>query len=205
MYSNTTMPVNYADAKIYKIEPKCAHDEDDVYYGSTCRVRLCDRYKGHLSGYKQKKYTTSHLIFDKYKVENCHIVLVEAYPCENRDQITARESHYIRTLPCINKITPNRSEDERKEHKKEYYLENKPNIQDKHKQYYLAHIDKCKENAKQYYLENKEELHAKNKIYNLDNKVSIALTRKIYNEKNKVSLALKRKNRYESNKINKFC
>ena len=199
------MPVNYADAKIYKIEPICSHDESDVYYGSTCRVRLCDRYKGHLADYKQthKKMTiTSRFIFDKYKVENCHIVLVEAFPCANRDELTARESHYIRTLPCVNKCGKLSLEDI-KENVKEYRKNHINEIKEKDKEYRKNHINEIKEYnsthkdcQKEYYL-----LHKVQRTqYKLDNKVSIALTRKIYNEKNKVSLALKRKLRYEATK-----
>ena len=130
------MPVNYADAKIYKIEPKSAHDEADVYYGSTARKRLCDRYSGHLASYRLKKNcTTSCLIFEKYSVKNCHIVLVEAFPCENRDELTSRETHFIRTFSCVNKWGKLSLEDI-KEYNKEYYKKNATEIGIYQKDYY---------------------------------------------------------------------
>ena len=36
------MKGNYANGRIYKIEPICEHDENEVYYGSTCQL-LCKR------------------------------------------------------------------------------------------------------------------------------------------------------------------
>jgi len=196
------MPVNYADAKIYKIEPICSHDESDVYYGSTCRVRLCDRYKGHLADYKQthKKMTiTSRFIFDKYKVENCHIVLVEAFPCANRDELTARESVFIRTLPCINKCIPNVSADERKEHLKKYYLAHKAERDDYVKKYNIAH----KTERDDYVKTHKAEKQQYDKEYKLKHKAELKAKKQQYYEKNKVSIALKRKNHYEATKLNK--
>jgi len=182
------MPVNYADAKIYKIEPKCAHDEADVYYGSTARLRLCDRYKGHLSDYKQtnKKMTiTSRLLFEKYGVENCHIVLVEAFPCTTRDELTARESHFIRTLPCVNKSIPNINAEEHKENAKEYYLTHKAERDEYFKEYNLTHKAEIQAQNQQYQLVHKDDIKAKRKIYRLVHKADIKAKRKIHNDAKK--------------------
>ena len=32
------MKGDYANGRIYKIEPICEHDENEVYYGSTCQI-----------------------------------------------------------------------------------------------------------------------------------------------------------------------
>ena len=158
------MPVNYADAKIYKIEPKSAHDEADVYYGSTARKRLCDRYSGHLANYKNKKqYTTSCLIFEKYGVENCHIVLVEAFPCANRDELTGRETEFIRTLPCVNKYGKLSLEDIKKNAKKY------------NKAYGKTNADEIAIQKKSYYKTNATEISIKNKAYYEKNAITLAI------------------------------
>jgi len=177
------MPVNYGDAKIYKIEPICEHDEADVYYGSTARKRLCDRYKGHLRDYKTGNMKiTSRLIFDKYLVENCHIVLVEAFPCANRDELTSRESHFIRTFPCVNKNGKLSLEDI-KENAKEYYEKNAENIAVKKKAYEKTNADEIAVRHKEYYEKNADEIAIQQKAYRKTNADKIAIYQKAYREK----------------------
>jgi len=51
--------------------------------------------------------------------------LLEHYPCNNQDELNARERHYIQTINCINRNIPSRTI-------KEYYLDKK----DAFKHYY---------------------------------------------------------------------
>ena len=51
-------------------------------------------YKQYLEG-KRNNYTSFDL-FKKYGVENCRIELEEAYPCNNKEELTAREGAIIR-------------------------------------------------------------------------------------------------------------
>ena len=67
----------------------------------------------HRSNYKHWKkgkynHTTSfnNNQFEKYDIGNCRIYLIESYPCETRDQLRAREGHFIMTLKCVNKCVP---------------------------------------------------------------------------------------------------
>ena len=64
------MKGDYANGRIYKIEPICEHDENEVYYGSTCQI-LCKRMDTHRSGYTSWKAgkrgkTRSFDLLDKY-------------------------------------------------------------------------------------------------------------------------------------------
>lgn len=106
---------NYQDAKIYMI-----WSGDDRYYGSTTQT-LANRMAKHRTSYKRGTYTTSHLLFNKYGVENCEIELVETYPCNNVEELTAREGHYIRNNKCVNKCIPCRTP-------QEYYQDHKEKI-----------------------------------------------------------------------------
>ena len=115
--------MEYKNSKIYKIT---SHLGDKIYIGSTTR-RLCNRMASHRSAYKEWKEntrtkTTSFELFDEYGVENCSIVLLETYPCSSKDEKNAREAHYIKTLDCVNKYIPNRTQ-------AEYYKDNKEVIQ----------------------------------------------------------------------------
>ena len=100
--------VNYSNGKIYKIEPICDHDEGDIYIGSTTKLYLCQRMDEHRSKYKQWKNNKFHKIqvfeiFDKFGVSNCQIVLIETVNTESKDELLAREKHYIKSVKCVNK------------------------------------------------------------------------------------------------------
>jgi hypothetical protein len=92
----------YKNGKIYKIVCNITGDQ---YIGSTCKS-LTQRLANHRSAYKQllndnkKNYTTSFKILEK---NDYNIILLEDYPCNNKEQLNARERHYIETLECVNK------------------------------------------------------------------------------------------------------
>jgi hypothetical protein len=144
--------VNYNNGKIYKIEPICEHDECDIYIGSTTKQYLSQRMDKHRSSYKSYKNgkyhnITSFIIFDKYGVENCDIILLESVNVNSKDELHIREAHYIKTLKCVNKVIPLRTG-------VEYYKDNETKI-------------------KQYYNDNKILILQKNKKYKNDNKDKI--------------------------------
>ncbi len=64
---------------------------------------------------------TSYNLFDKYGIDNCKITLLEVCSCTSRDELIARESHYIRTMKCVNKIIPDRT-------RKEWDSDNKEHV-----------------------------------------------------------------------------
>ena len=137
--------VNYSNGKIYKIEPNCEHEEDEIYIGSTTKEYLSQRMEKHRSNYKywkEGKYgkTYSFILFEKYGVENCNIILLEYINAQSKDELTAKEAEYIKNYKCINKYLPFRTNEERKEYIKEYYENNK----DKFKEYYENNKDKIK-------------------------------------------------------------
>ena len=100
--------VNYANSKIYKIEPTVPHPDEDVYYGATTKQYLCQRWSHHNGTYKRNKDGTSaSVLFDKYGIDNCSIFLVEAFPCHSKDELKQKEGGYVRNNPCVNKRKPN--------------------------------------------------------------------------------------------------
>ena len=159
------MKGDYANGRIYKIEPICEHDENEVYYGSTCQL-LCKRMDKHRSAYKcwlNNKYGKAYVfeLFEKYGVENCNIYLVELYPCETKEELLSREGYYIKNNMCVNKyvagnqlavgikeyhqIYRDQHKDKNIEYCKIYRENNKQKLKDKRIIYAAKNIDKIKE------------------------------------------------------------
>jgi hypothetical protein len=131
----------YQRGKIYKL---VSFGTDKVYVGSTCEVYLSNRLAGHRSAFKsyhngKHKYFTS---FELVKFDDVEIILLEAYPCNSRYELHARERHWIEQLDCVNKLIPNRTRIE---------YERDPRVKTRRKEY------KKTENYRQYkYQYNKE-------------------------------------------------
>ncbi len=98
-------PANrYATGKIYKIY---VLGSDVCYIGSTCGP-LTKRMAAHRADYKRFlagkfNYISS---FEILKLDGAVITLVEDFPCERKDQLIARERHYVETINCVNKHKP---------------------------------------------------------------------------------------------------
>jgi hypothetical protein len=122
--------VNYLLGKIYKI---VNNNNNEIYIGSTCEPILARRLAGHVYDYKgyltgKRSYVTSFKIIES---GNFNIILIEQYPCENKDQLLSRERYYIDTLDCVNKCRAGAiNELGLKEYTKKYHIENIEKIKD---------------------------------------------------------------------------
>ena len=150
--------VNYSNGKVYKIEP-INGDDGDVYFGSTTKEYLSQRMDTHRNNYKSYKnghknlLCSSFILFDKYGIENCNIVLLENVNAESKDQLTAREAYYIRNYKCVNKCIPLRKV---KEYMDEYYIKNREKIVEKGKIYREINKEIISKRRKKIYEANKE-------------------------------------------------
>ena len=124
----------FKDSKIYKIVCKIT---DEVYYGST-NYSLSERLCSHRTQ-KNNKCSAKQII-DR---GNYEMVLVENYPCENKNERDLREKYYIKNFPCINKVIPCRLY-------KEYYEDNKERILARKKAYYHNNLEKMREYQRGY-------------------------------------------------------
>ena len=166
--------VNYSKGKIYCIVPIVEHDEGDVYIGSTAKFYLSQRMDTHRSNYQKwrvgyvKYTTTSFNLFDKYGVGNCKIVLLESVDAKSKDELLAREAHYIKTMKCINKVIPLRTRQQYKEDNKERITEYRLSIKEQTRLKDQEYRDKNKEllkiKSKQYYEKNKELIKLKQQL-----------------------------------------
>ena len=187
--------VNYNNSKIYKIESHCG---DKIYIGSTTKEYLSQRMDAHRCGYKRWKngkthYLTAYIIFDEYGLENCKIILLEALICNTKDELYAREAHYIKTINCVNKNIPNRIG-------KQYYEDNKDKILEREKKYYEDNKDKISEREKKYREDNKDKLLEQKKKYREENKDKILERQRLNYAKNKDKISEQRKQCYQDKK-----
>lgn len=134
------MVVDYKKGRIYKIY---SNQTEQIYVGSTCQPlshRMCthralyNRYQNGLG-----KYITS---FEIVKYDDAKIELLEVCSCDNKEELNAREGHYIRTTNCVNKNIPDRT---RAEYNTLRYQENKQSYLDANKIYYQENKDRILE------------------------------------------------------------
>jgi hypothetical protein len=140
------MPVNYALGKIYKI---IDNTNEQCYVGSTCEPILARRLAGHVRCYKchlkgKANYVSS---FEILKNGDYEIILIENFPCDNKDELHARERHWSNEIPCINRCKNQGLLNEigKVQYDKQYYDSNKENIDDRCKKYNEINKDKLRE------------------------------------------------------------
>ena len=118
--------MDYKNEKICCIRNKV---DDDIYVGSTCSP-LSKRMSGHRTDMKTRPKTCSKLYqnMEEIGLDQFYIELLLEYPCENKEQLHAKEGEYIRKYGTLNNIIAGRS-------KKEQYIECRETIPQKQKKY----------------------------------------------------------------------
>jgi len=112
---------NYSLSKIYMITCLTTNLK---YIGATTMEHISTRLLQHIycfrSYSKAKKaiYCTS---FEIIKNNNFKIELLEAFPCNNQEELDAKERYYIESIDCVNTKIPRRTY-------KEYYQDKKDNF-----------------------------------------------------------------------------
>lgn len=153
--------VNYQLGKIYKIVGNGL-----VYIGSTCEPTLARRLAGHVGGYKEfmkgrGKFVSSYKIIESGDYE---IVLIENYPCENKDELHKRERYYKETVNCVNIVSPFGTDiDKYKETNRKYNASRKVEKQqwyDKNK-FTPKMIESNHRRTKKYHESHKDQIKAK--------------------------------------------
>lgn len=206
--------MDYQKSKIYIIRN---YTNEKIYIGSTCSS-LSKRFYKHRSQMNCKGccHFPLYLEMRELGVKQFYIELIEEYPCNNKDELRAREGYYIREYHSFkpeigyNKRIEGRTRKEWvednnqqiKESKKEYYENNKEDIKQYKKDYQEKNKERIKEKSKAYQENNKEKIKQKKKEYNEKNKERIKQRRKEYYERNKEIFSQKMK-KYKSNNINK--
>jgi hypothetical protein len=150
-------PIDYSKGLIYKIVCKDLECKD-IYVGSS--TNFTKRKTNHKSNcYNENQ---PHYNFKVYQTirqnggwENWQMIEIEKYPCNDANELRARERYYFEQLKgTLNGCVPNRS---KKEYFKTYGIENKEKIAKRHQQ------QSYKDKQKKYRLENKEKISEKRK------------------------------------------
>lgn len=176
--------VNYQNGKIYKI----VNDVDDqIYVGSTTQ-KLYKRIDGHKQKAKKPNHEGSKLLdlMSELGPDHFKIILLEEYPCQNSEQLRAKEDFWMRKLNAslnINNAVHNaeeynaihkerdakvykewatRNKEARSIYMKDYrksYDKEKKRVQDK--LYREQNKEKIAEMKRKWYEEHKDEVNAK--------------------------------------------
>ena len=160
--------MEYRHGKIYQI---LNNIDDSVYVGSTCQS-LSERMSKHRWSMKTNRHKG--LLCDRieeFGIDAFYIELIEEYPCNSKEQLRAREGHYIRERGTLNKQIAGRT---KQEFNQEWY---KKNVGYNHK----------------YYEQNKDIILEQNKLYRETHKDMILEQSKLYRETHKEAIAFKKK------------
>jgi len=108
---------------------------------------------GHYKSYMDGKFhnLTS---FEIIKTGDYKITLVELFPCNSSDELTAREGHYIRNFDCVNRCIAGRTQNQ-------WYDDNKDRILDDRKEYYNTNKESILQVRGKYREENREAINVK--------------------------------------------
>ena len=194
---------DYKNAKIYRLVCNVTGKQ---YIGSTTQT-LAQRLTQHVSKttHNRKNNCMSREIIAN---GNYTIVLIQEFPCENKNQLHARERHYIETMECINRYIPTRTlaewwqehRDELLEQQKQYYQEHRDERLEYRKQRYNEHRDEILERNKQYRQEHRDEIAEHKKQYHQDHRDERLEYSKQYYQDNRDKLAEQQKQYYKDNR-----
>ena len=156
--------MNYAAAKVYKIYSP-TRPELGEYYGTTCQP-LSKRMAQHRSDHKHNRSSTKAAAI--IESGDASIILVEAcVGVTSKEELNAREAHWIRNNECVNRAVPGRT-------RAEYYAEHKEEIAAAVKAYCAEHKEEIAATRKAYRDKHKEEMAAYQAVYRAEHKEEIA-------------------------------
>lgn len=109
---------DYQQGKIYSIR---SYLTDEVYIGSTTQA-LSQRMALHRNNSKKDGLCSSKIILQKDP--KAYIELIQAYPCNNREELCKKEGEIIRAISnCVNKSIAGRTVKQYYQETKEHHLE----------------------------------------------------------------------------------
>lgn len=153
---------DYKNGKLYKLQ--C--DDGYYYIGSTCN-ELRFRFNGHKTSSKiENSRVYQHI--NEIGWDRVRIVLIEDFPCENKEQLRRREDELIQqhlnNELCLNFRREFVTTEEKKQLASIYYQEIKEERKVKDKERYLKNKDKIREQQREYEKRNRALLTEKQRI-----------------------------------------
>ena len=113
--------VDYNNGKIYKILNTI---NDEVYVGSTTQS-LAKRMSWHRNSLnsKRSKKQVLYQYMKEYGVDNFYIELVECFSCKSKEELLAREGHWIRCVGTLNCRVSGRTKEQYRQDNRDMYAE----------------------------------------------------------------------------------
>lgn len=181
---------NYKNGKIYCIRN---YVDDDIYVGRTTQP-LSKRMEKHRSDFKKKNMCLPklHEKIHKHGIDNFYIELLEKTPCENIEELRAKEGEWIRKMGTLNKCVAGRTQqqyrednaEQIKEKKHNHYVNNKELYKVKNQNYYYNNKEQIDIQHQEYYQKHKEEYYERNIKYKENNPEKVKAYQKDYVENN---------------------
>ena len=142
--------LDYQNSKIYRL---VSLETNEIYIGSTVRS-LSIRKSSHISSYKAWLLNKNSPVCHSYKLiekGDIDIFLIENYPCNNKEELHARERFHIENNDCINIRLPIKTKEEIAEYKKKYWEDHAEHLYEWRKQDKLNNPKKYKEKNRKAY------------------------------------------------------
>ena len=149
---------DYTNGRIYKI---LNYIDDTCYVGATIKP-LSKRMAAHWvdANNPKNQHRPLYTKMKEYGIENFYIELLEAYPCENVEELRKREGHYIREFGTLNKRIEGRTQHE---YYREYYQDNHETELTRKKEYRKHNHEKELARYKEYYEGHRERISERKK------------------------------------------
>ena len=179
------MTRNYSKTQIYQIVCKDLGILDKYVGSTTDLIRRRQMHKSSCNNPNQKLYNTKlyKTIRDNGGWDNWQMIMVEVFPCKNREEAFKREREVYELLsPSLNKNRPHVTPEE----KKLYYTQNSERIIECSKQYYADNTQVILEQRKKHYADNTEAILEQRKQYYLDNLEKIKIYQAKYQERKRL-------------------
>ena len=185
----------YQKGKIYKIFNNI---DEEIYVGSTIE-RLSQRIAKHRCKCEAQPHYKLYQHMATYGKHNFFIELIENYPCENKEELNAREGEWIRKIGTLNQKIAGRNskgwyEDNREEHNqktKEYRNNHREEIMQLQKEYRQKHQEQINEYDRDRYKNNperNEQVKARVKKWREENSEYVKERARKYREGNREKL-----------------
>ena len=111
--------MDYKNGKIYQI---LNNINDEVYVGSTIQSLSKIMYDHRM--HSKYQHCNFYKLMKEIGPDSFYIELIESYPCNNKEELNAREGYFIRERGTLNKAiigrTPKQWVEDNKEHVKQY-------------------------------------------------------------------------------------
>lgn len=166
--------MDYKNGKIYKIQFSSGY----FYIGSTA-----GDLRRRLWQHRHSKKTGCAKHIQKNTSDECRIILVEEYPCEDKNQLRRKEDEHIQIHManefCLNVVRAFTTPEEKADYYRQWRKDNIETINQKDKEYAKLNETRLKEYRRQYYENNKDRI----KAYKEENRERIATYQKAYDTK----------------------